>query len=246
MTVTCYGLRPSTSWDTNMSPHVWKTAADFAFLGIEYNIELLTFLEIRGDFEQTTGTPGVTVPTIKTADGYTTDSWKIAEKLEADYAKDGKSLFGSEEGKALAKLLEIWGNTELAGEIRPVVGGRMYANLDDEIKPWAVKNKFGGDQAKAEAMAAKSVDPAYIASQAAAARAKLQLLEAHLAARGTPFLAGPKPTHADAVVFGWYGFPRILNPQAAEATWRHDSLPLVGKWLDAVLATGVGKGTKLV
>lgn len=53
--------------------------AEGSILDVPYDSNPLTFLEIRKDLAEMTGDEKVTVPTLKTEDGYTIDSYKVAE-----------------------------------------------------------------------------------------------------------------------------------------------------------------------
>lgn len=85
-------------------------------------------------------------------------------------------------------------------------------------------------------------DPEFISSQAAAVRGKLQTIEAYLAANKEEgkgqFLAGTEyPSHADAAVWGWYAATLAVQHPGVDLgalIWKHESLPLVGEWVDAV------------
>lgn len=72
-------------------------------------------------------------------------------------------------------------------------------------------------------------------------RDKLDTLELHLATLAADgkgrFIAGTDyPTHADSTVFGWYGASAAVRPYDLVAKiWKHESLPLVSAWIDAVI-----------
>lgn len=105
-----------------ISPHVWKTKLDLAYFDQEVKAEGKTFPQIRGELVETTKNSAVTVPTIVDDEGLViTDSWKIAEYLEAEHGSAEKSVFGGQVGKEFAKFVEIWSNTTLANEFRPLI-----------------------------------------------------------------------------------------------------------------------------
>jgi glutathione S-transferase len=68
------------------------------------------------------------------------------------------------------------------------------------------------------------------------ARTRLAVIEGLLQyqqIQGAEWLAGKAPSHADAVVFGWYAQNR-LNPELVKQIWKHESLPLVAAWVKRV------------
>ncbi|KAL1409431.1 hypothetical protein Q8F55_003414 [Vanrija albida] len=246
MTVTpyvLYGLTGKKGSTVNGGPHTLKTKVDLAILGVPYTDVPQTFPQIRGELAEASGNPKVTVPTLKAGDEYVTDSWVIAEWLEAKHGSAERSLFYGPEGKAYAKFLETWANNDLANEIRPFAGPNGFANSDPDVQVWLVANKQGGDDTAVKAAVARLDDPEFVEKQTAAARAKLQTLEKHLAALKAegkgPFVAGDKITHGDATIFGWYASSQG-RPAIGAKIWRSDELPLVGAWVDAVIkATGI-------
>lgn len=74
-----YGLSLEEGQNINVGPYAWKTEVDLSTLGVPYELKGKTFAQIRGEFEKETGNPKVSVPTLKTEDGWITDSWTIAE-----------------------------------------------------------------------------------------------------------------------------------------------------------------------
>lgn len=78
-----YGLSLEEGQNINVGPYAWKTEVDLSTLGVPYELRGKTFAQIRGEFEKETGNPKVSVPTLKTEDGWITDSWKIAEYVSA-------------------------------------------------------------------------------------------------------------------------------------------------------------------
>lgn len=82
-----------------------------------------------------------------------------------------------------------------------------------------------------------------------AARKQLNVIESYLTKRHRAgeegaFLLGMTACHADFVLFGCYGFSRV-NQETVQEVWQHSSLPKVGRWLDAMMASGLVNGKKL-
>ncbi|WVR06725.1 hypothetical protein IAU60_003757 [Kwoniella sp. DSM 27419] len=228
----------------SFSPHVWKTKVDFAILGID-DVQSIgkTFLQIRGELSETSKNPAVTVPTIEVDGQWTTDSWKIAEFLEQEHGRSGKSLFGgSAAGRDYAKFIELWTQVTLGPELRPFAVTAVYDKLEPACKEYFVKSKFGGKQEALDAIRKRWETESEVKSQQAAARGKLAVVEQLLKLkkeRGQPlWLAGEGPSHADACLFGWFAFSS-LQPGVEEGIWRHEENPTVGEWLDLVFSSGL-------
>ena len=63
-------------------------------------------------------------------------------------------------------------------------------------------------------------------------RALEKILSYQVDAGKEPWMLG-EPSHADAVVFGWYAYTRI-NPVGCAELWGSDDLPLVKQWVELV------------
>ncbi|WVQ81667.1 hypothetical protein IAT38_003792 [Cryptococcus sp. DSM 104549] len=232
--ITLYGLaKRRDHTEPNWSAFVWKTKVDLAILGVPYTSVDKSFHQIKYELPEVFGTPTVMVPTIKVGEEYITDSWTIAEWLESKYATPEKSLFGSAEGKAFARFTEIWADTTLAAELRPLVMPLVYSVLDDESAAYFLRTKFGDDKPRLLSLRDKLSDPEYVAAHWASVRKQIKTVESllakHKAAGKKLWLTGEAPTHADANVFGWYAFTR-LSEDFREG-WEHEDLPLVGEWI---------------
>ncbi|BEI85403.1 hypothetical protein CcaverHIS002_0508040 [Cutaneotrichosporon cavernicola] len=218
--VTLYGLSTRKGSATNVSPYAWKTAIDLGLLGIPFTWDGKTFEEIRTSFEKETGIPGILVPAIKDGQDWIYDSFKIALHLDTKQGK--KALFP--EGEEEARKMDEWADTELRNALVPL------------LVPWAwfLKVKLGGNQAAIDAMCNAVQDKAHVETQANNLRSKLSVIEERL--QNGPFLSGDKAGHADASVWGWYATSRAINIPGfdVDLVWKHDSLPRVAAWVDAV------------
>ncbi|CAK9780851.1 hypothetical protein CC85DRAFT_328561 [Cutaneotrichosporon oleaginosum] len=224
--VTLYGLTTKQGTQTNVSPFAWKTAVDLGLLRIPYTWDGKTFEEIRTSFEAETGVKGILVPAIKTSDGWVYDSFKIAQHL------DNGTLFP--DGEAAARKIDEWADSDLRAAIMPLLVPWLYQAQAPTSQAWFLKIKLGGDQAKIDMLCQAVLDAQYVDAQAANVRSKLQSIEEKL--RDAPFLAGERAGHADASVWGWYASTRAISIQGLDIDdiWRHESLPRVAAWVDAV------------
>ncbi|WWC62246.1 uncharacterized protein I303_104842 [Kwoniella dejecticola CBS 10117] len=227
-----------------ISPHVWKTKLDLAFFKQEVNNSSKTFPQIRGELSELTKNPAVTVPTIEVDGEFTTDSWKIAEYLEAEHGTPDRSLFGgTTAGKEFAKFIEIWSNTTFANELRPLVGVAITSHFDSPSKAYFIKSKFGGDILKHSNLVDKFQDPEELERQLSAARNRLAVINDLLKYKKAKneslyLLGGTEPSHADFALFGWFT-SSTLHPAVEKGVWRHADNELVGEWLDLILDSGL-------
>jgi len=235
--------------EPNLSPHVWKTKLDLAYLEVPYSPLNHTFVEITGNLCEDYNVNKITVPTLKHDDGHVTDSWQIAEYLEKTYAVPGKSLFlGSPAGKDFCKFVETWANFQFASEIRPMIMPKVYERLDPESAEYFIRTKFQNNYDMMKMMTARLSDAAWIESQCATVRARLQLLESHLSwqsAQGKGLWIGGAPSHADFVIYGFYAWSR-LNPDVLRGVWEHESLPCVRQWVGGFITSGLIKEEELL
>jgi len=159
-------------------------------------------------------------------DNTVADSWSIAMYLEEAYP-DGPSLFGGEQGEALARFAAHWCDTAL----HPAVFRLVIADLFNVVRP--------EDQAYFRASREKRLGMTI--EEAAAKRddwaprltAALAPLRAQLGERD--FVSGGAPAYADYVVFGAFQWGRVasafplLAGEPAIAAWRERMLDLFGK-----------------
>jgi glutathione S-transferase len=112
----------------------------------------------------------------------------------------------------------------------------VLSAVDDKSREYFIESRLQGDHSKVEPLLANCDNPETIKSTCEKARAKLQLVEMMLKYAKSTFgsdglwLTGGKPSHADAMVFGWYAFCR-MNPELIKGVWEHESLPNIGEWL---------------
>ncbi|CAK9780050.1 hypothetical protein CC85DRAFT_283631 [Cutaneotrichosporon oleaginosum] len=216
------------------SMHVNKTKSDLAILGIPYTETKLTFAEIRGDLARASGNDKVTVPTLRAGDEYVTDSFKIAEWLDA--RAPTPTLFPTRDAHRLARLLSAWTDGDMALSIRELFRPLFYDLNDAASKEYFVRVRYLGqaDELAAHRAALRSLPD--VERKAVRARASLAVLENYLSHEEGPFILGREASHADSIVYGWYCCSqvnaRVVNPRL----WYHDSLPRVAAWVDAMKA----------
>lgn len=232
-------------------------ALTFSVLGVPYHLVGKTFEEIRTSFEKETNSPGITVPAIQDGGKWLWDSFALAEfvsirtalpdttdvQLEKKYGKPGRSLFGgSEEGVAFARFVNTWADKDLGNEIVPLFAPWLYQAEDPESAAWFLKQKGNNDKAKFEFLISAVKDPKFVETQVGNVRDKLTTIERYLAenkanGKGQFLLGTDYPTHADAAIWGWYVATQAIRPldlDLVNRIWKHESLPLVSQWVEAV------------
>jgi len=111
---------------------------------------------------------------------------------------------------------------------------QVYAHIDEPSAEYFLRTRFSSDHASMDRMTSSLSDPTFVSAQCAAARTRLQVVESLLKDNKGGFLMGDEPTHADACLFGWYAFSR-LNGDVVKGVWEHESLPMVGEWVERLV-----------
>ena len=123
---------------------------------------------------------------------------------------------------------------------------QIHQRQDAPSAEYFLKNKLGGNQTKLDTFTANLTSPTVIATQCAAARARLGFIEAFLASPTCEggYLGGASPSHADACLFGVYAFSRF-NPDIVGGVWEHEDLKHVREWVRR-MTEGPMKGVTLL
>jgi glutathione S-transferase len=129
MTITLYELSAENP-KIKFSPHCWKAHLALSHKNINFESEPVSFGKIK---EVLFFVDYSLLPVLKDGDEIITDSWNIAEYLEAS-SPQSPSLFHDEVGKALAESINNWCNTVLANCIRPINWMHIYNLISEEDK----------------------------------------------------------------------------------------------------------------
>ena len=113
MTITFYDLCGRDS--KRFSPYGWRTRMALAHKGLGYDLELVKF----GEKDKLTFSGQPLVPVIRDGERVISDSWAIAEYLEDTYP-DRPSLFGSAEGRGMAKAINAFVNQTIQPALAPL------------------------------------------------------------------------------------------------------------------------------
>ena len=132
------------------------------------------------------------------------DSWVIANYLEDAYPEQ-PSLFGGEGGRAMARMLNAWGDIAIVGGIFPLIVADIpnsLAEVDAAYFRQSREARFGGKSLE-QVMASR--DTAVVAF-----RKSLEVMRQTL--KRQPFIGGSTPNYADYIVFGGFQWARVTSP----------------------------------
>ncbi len=130
-------------------------------------------------------------------------SWTIANHLE-DAFPDRPSLFGGEGGRAMARMLNWWGDMAIVGGIFPMIIADIPKNLAEVDATYFRQSRearFG--KPLEEIMANRD-------TQVTAFRKSLDVMR--LTLKTQPYLGGTAPNYADYIVFGGFQWARVVSP----------------------------------
>lgn len=199
MAITFYDLCGSNS--KRFSPYGWRTRMALAHKGLDYALELVKFTEKHK--LEFSGQP--LVPVIRDGERVVNDSWAIAEYLEDAYP-DRPSLFGSAEGRGMAKALNGFVNVTIQPQLGQLIIADVFEHVDAADRDYFAESRhkrFGKSIHEVQAGREERLD---------AFRRSLEPYRAVIKDR--PFVGGAKPTYADYVLFGTLQWARCTSAYA--------------------------------
>jgi glutathione S-transferase len=143
------------------------------------------------------------VPVILDGDKPVADSWVIANYLEDSYP-DRPSLFGGEGGRAMARMLNWWGDIAVVGGIFPMIVADIPSKLAEVDAEYFRRSR--------EARFGKPLEEVTATRDQAVAAFRKSLDPLRLTLRSQPFLGGERPNYADYIVFGGFQWARVVSP----------------------------------
>ncbi|MGY2994754.1 glutathione S-transferase family protein [Mesorhizobium sp. URHB0026] len=209
------------------SPHCWKATMALAHKGLDISTAPTRFLEVPA----VEGGVSKTVPVIRDGDKVVTDSFAIALYLEEAYP-DRPSLFGGEGGKAMARFIERWSQSNIHPYVTTAALVDLHAMQDEQNGSYFRKSR--------EQRFRKRLEDVVAARDAGLAtfRAVLEPLRSMLSYQ--PFIGGASPLFADYIVFGALQWARIASPYKL----LEDS-DVVAQWFTRCLDLHGGVGRKV-
>ncbi len=182
------------------SPFCWRTRMALAHKGLTAETVTWRFT----DKAALAPYKAEKVPVLIDGDTSIADSWAIAGYLEDTYP-DRPSLFGGEGGRAMARMLNWWGDIAIVGGIFPFIAADIVTRLPPEDAAYFRKTRearLGGVRLE-DAAANRDKD---------VARFRKSLDPMRLTLRSQPFLGGDAPNYADYIVFGGFQWARVVSP----------------------------------
>ena len=207
--------------DRRFSPYCWRSLLALRHKGQEAERIPIKFSE--KDKIAFSGQERVPI----LCDGETTisDSWLIAEYLEDTYVQ-GASLFGGPLGRAEARFINAWVDTQMHPRLVRLVVRDVYDSVPAEDKAYYKETR--------EARFGTSFDTLHASRDEHLAAFREAISPVRATTEAQPFLCGDTPAYADYIVFGAFQWGRcvspyqLLEPDDPVYAWRERILDLFG------------------
>ena len=181
------------------SPFCWRTRMALAHKGLSAQSIPWCFTEKQAIAPH----KSEKVPVLIDGETSVADSWAIANYLEDRYP-DRASLFGGEGGRAMARMMNWWGDIAVVGGMFPLIVADIPPHLkpvDAEYFRKSREARFGKPLQEVVAGRDKSVE---------GFRKALEPMR--LTLKSQAYLGDEKPNHADYIVFGAFQWARVVSP----------------------------------
>ncbi|MBB5047072.1 glutathione S-transferase [Rhodopseudomonas rhenobacensis] len=161
------------------------------------------------------------VPVLLDGDASVVDSWAIANYLEVAYP-DRPSLFGGEGGRAMARMLNWWGDIAVIGAMFPLIAADIHGHLRPVDQDYFRNTR--------EARFGKSLEAVAADRDAKVEGFRKGLDPLRLTLKSQPFVGGAAPNYADYIMFGGFQWARVtsafalLKPEDPVYAWREKML----------------------
>jgi len=203
------------------SPYCWRIHLALKQKGLEFQTRPWRITE--KDVIAASG--GTTVPVLEDDGRMVSDSWKIAEYLDAQYP-DRPALFAGAAAWQHARLTKHWVEATLFPLLMRMIAKDIHDRIHEKDKAYF--------RASREKRLGKTLE-AYVADRDAAREQFQQALTPlRRLATEQPFVCGATAGHADHIVFGAFQWARcassypMLKDEDAVAAWRERMLDLFG------------------
>ena len=181
------------------SPFCWRTRMALAHKGLSAQSIPWCFTEKQAIAPH----KSEKVPVLIDGETSVADSWAIANHLEDRYP-DRPSLFGGEGGRAMARMMNWWGDIAVVGGMFPLIVADIPPHLkpvDAEYFRKSREARFGKPLQEVVAGRDKSVE---------GFRKALEPMR--LTLKSQPYLGGAAANYADYIVFGAFQWARVVSP----------------------------------
>jgi glutathione S-transferase len=181
------------------SPYCWRTRMALAHKGLSAEAIPWRFTE-----KQAIAPHGSEkVPVLLHGEGAVADSWTIANYLE-DGFPDRPSLFGGEGGRAMARMLNWWGDVVAIAGIFPLIIADIPLRLDAVDAAYFRKTR--------EARFGKTLEEVMAGRERAVTGFRKSLDPMRLTLKSQSYLGGETPNYADYIMFGAFQWARVVSP----------------------------------
>ena len=181
------------------SPFCWRTRMALAHKGLGAESIPWCFTE-----KQAIAPHGSEkVPVLIDGDTSVADSWTIANYLE-DRFPERPSLFGGEGGRAMARMINWWGDVAVVGGLFPLIVADIPAHLKPVDAAYFRQSR--------EARFGKPLEEVTAARDTTVESFRRALDPLRLTLRTQPYLGGAAPNYADYIVFGAFQWARVVSP----------------------------------
>lgn len=181
------------------SPYCWRTRMALAHKGLGAESIPWRFTEKAAISPHNSDK----VPVLLDDDKAVADSWVIANYLEDSYP-DRPSLFGGEGGRAMARMLNWWGDIAVIGGMFPLI----VADIVEHLRP---VDQVYFRQSR-EARLGRPLEEVAASRDKTVENFRRGLDPMRLTLKTQPFLGGGAPNYADYIVFGGFQWARAVSP----------------------------------
>lgn len=197
MSLTLYELAGADA-AVRFSPHCWKARMALAHKGLAAECRPWRFTD-KPDIAFS----GQGLVPVLVEDGTAiSDSWRIALHLEARHP-ERPSLFGSEQGRALARFVNGWADSAVVAPLRPLLTLDIFLRVHEKDRAYfraSREARFGRPLEELDSDTAKNI-----------ADFRAALAPARTLLGDQPFLAGAAPAYADYALFGLFMWARCIS-----------------------------------
>ena len=181
------------------SPFCWRTRMALAHKGLSADSIPWRFTEKAAIAPHRSEK----VPVLLDRDKSVADSWTIALYLDDAYP-DRPSLFGGEGGRAMARMINWWGDIAVIGGIFPFIVADIASRLEPADAAYFRESR--------EARFKRSLEEVASDRDRAVEGFRRSLDPMRLTLRTQPYLGGEGPNYADYIVFGAFQWARVVSP----------------------------------
>ncbi|MBR1144766.1 glutathione S-transferase family protein [Bradyrhizobium sp. AUGA SZCCT0431] len=181
------------------SPYCWRTRMALAHKGL--SAQTIPWCFTEKDAIAPHGSERV--PVLLDGDTSVVDSWTIANYLEDKYP-DRPSLFGGEGGRAMARMLNWWGDVTVIGGLSPMIVADIPLNLKPVDAAYFRKSR--------EVRFGKPLEEVVADRDETVEGFRRSLDPLRLTLKTQSYLGGEQPNYADYIVFGGFQWARVVSP----------------------------------